>query len=556
MDAWGHGQACLKKYGCLCYSLSVLKKYPKFGTYACVTLVGLFLAWYLFSLTANTTFFVDDWMFFTDRYEWTFSALLESHNGHLSIVPAFVYICVFKIFGYDHYEVFRLLALIVHLAICFLVADLVRRRHGWVIAASVGMAVALMGGGSGCFLWGFPMGFSGGLLFFLIALRCLQRANNSLGLLWPLLTCLSVGLSVASSSTGLGSLAVILMLTLCGVNRRRFWWVGVVPLVLYLVWYSQYGGTGSRTFALSTIPGHVARYGAASVSGFFGVDQQWGWPLLGIVVVLLLKSLWSHEFDVSPLIFLIFVLVFWLGVSYTRGGFGGYGPSHYVYVGAICAILIISESVNTQWLEHSRRAFFVKGCVILLAVLAIWGSHSMMQFYATYLRQNSDSTLGKLVVVEAHREAVPDEEILLPFLGSSLLTARDYFKAIDDMDSSPVDGLKDLSNASMRIRRSADATMFSLGLASISNSADAPMVCFGPVLGNQPLLVSPGSHVEIHVSRTTAVTMARFSNLNSSRPVAKQILQPGSYVITLAADDLDGSLQTKFNDSTAVMTCD
>lgn len=534
----------------------MLKKYSKFGSYTCVALVGLFLAWYLFRLTAHTTYFIDDWMFFTDRYEWSFSALLESHNGHLAIVPAFVYICLFKIFGYDHYEVFRLLALLVHLAICFLVADSVRRRHGWVIATSVGVAVALMGGGAEVFLWGFPWSFSGGLLFFLIALRCLERANNSHGLLWPLLTCLSVGLSIGSSGTGLGSLAVILMLTLCGVNRRRLWWVGVMPTIIYLVWYSQYGGTGAATYALSTIPGSVARYGAATMSGFFVVDQRWGWPMLGIVVVLMLKSLWSHKFDVSSLRFLIFVLVFWLGVSYTRGGFGGYGASRYVYVGAICVILIISDCVDTQWAKHSRRAFFVKGCVVLLAILAIWGSNSEMQSYATFIRRVSDSTLGKLVVVEAHRESVPDETILFTFLSVPLLLAGDYFKAIDDVGSSPVDGLKDLTNASYRVRSSAEETIFSFNIASISRSTSLLSDCLGVVSGNQPLLVSPGSHVGIQVNRTTTVTMARFSNLNSRKHLFKEILRPGSYSISLAADDLGGSLRAKFDDPTAVMSCD
>ena len=494
-------------------------------------------------------------MFFTDRRDWTFSALIESHNGHLSIIPAFVYICVFKIFGYDNYEVFRLLALIVHLAICFLVADLVRRRHGWVIATSVGMAVALMGGGWQNILWGFQIGFMGGLLFFLVALRCLQRANNSLGLLWPILTCLSVGLSVASASSGLGSLPVILILTLCGANRRRLWWVGVIPTIIYLVWYSQYGGTGMPTSVLSAIPESVARYGAAAMSGFFGVDQRWGWPILAIVLLLLLKSLWSHRFDVSLLSFPIFVLVFWLGISYTRGGFGGYGTSRYVYVGAICAILIISDSANIRRVEYSSRAFFVKGCVILLAVVAIWGSNSEMQSYATYVRRVSDSTLGKLVVVEAHRESVPDETILVTLL-VPVLSAGDYFEAIDDVGSSPVDGLKDLSNASGGIRYSADETMFSLGLASISRSTILLSDCLGVVSGNKPLLVSPGSQLEIHADRTTAVTMARFSNLNSRRPLFKEILRPGSYSISLAADDLGGSLQAKFDDPTAVMSCD
>jgi hypothetical protein len=248
------------------------------------------------------------------------------------------------------------------------------------------------------------------------------------------------------------------------------------------------------------------------------------------------------------------VLVFWLGVSYTRGGFGGYEASRYVYVGSICAILIISDSVNIRWVEYSRRAFFVKGCVILLAVVAIWGSNSEMQSYATYVRRVSDSTLGKLVVVEAHRESVPDETTLVTLFGP-LLSAGDYFEAIDDVGSSPGDGLKDLATASERVRSSADETIFSFKIASISRSTDVPLVCLGVVFDSQPLLVSPGSQLEIHVDRTTTVTMARFSNLNSSRPVATQILQPGSYLISLAADDLGGSLQTKFDDLTAVKTC-
>jgi len=361
---------------------------------------------------------------------------------------------------------------------------------------------------------------------------------------------------VASSGTGLGTFAVVLILTLCGANRRQLWWVGLIPLLLYLAWYLQYGGTGLSPSALSTIPGHVARYGAGSVSGFFGVDQRWGWPVFGIVVILLLKSLWSHRFDVSLLSFPIFVLVFWLAVSYTRGGFGGYEVSRYLYVGAICVILIISDSVNPLSTLHSRRTFFVKGCVVLLAILAIWGSNSEMQSYASFIRGASESTFGKLVVVEAHRASVPDETILLTFMSVPLLSAGDYFEAIDDVGSSPVDGLNDLSNASWGFRYSADETMFSLGLASISRSTSLLSDCRGIVSGDQSLLVSPGSHVKIHVNRTTTVTMARFSNLNSRMPLFKENLESGSYVITLAADDLGGSLQAKFDDPTAVMSCD
>jgi hypothetical protein len=113
-----------------------------------------------------------------------------------------------------------------------------------------------------------------------------------------------------------------------------------------------------------------------------------------------------------------------------------------------------------------------------------------------------------------------------------------------------------LTNASYRVRSSAEETIFSFNIASISRSTSLLSDCLGVVSGNQPLLVSPGSHVGIQVNRTTTVTMARFSNLNSRKHLFKEILRPGSYSISLAADDLGGSLRAKFDDPTAVMSCD
>ncbi|CAB4774597.1 unannotated protein [freshwater metagenome] len=535
----------------------MLKRYPKFGSYACVALIGLFLAWYLFSLTKNQTFIHEEWTWLADRSHLSFHALLDDNFGHTSVVPVIFYLVIFHIFGLDSYEVFRLVLVFFHLAIIFFVFSFVRRRHGLIIGGSIATALALLGTGAQNFIWTFQIGFVGGFLFFLIALRCLQRANNSLGLLWPIFTCLSVGLSVASAGTGLGSLAVILILTLCGANRRRFWWVGIAPLALYVVWYSQYGGQDSPTSALSTIPGHVAHYGAAAMSGLFGVDQRWGWPMLGIVVILLLKSLRKQRFDLLPLSFLIFVLVFWLGTSYARGGSGGYGASRYVYVGAISLVLAISENVEPMLGKKPTRLRVTQSSVVIMAVLSIWGTHSELSNYQRFHSAVGLSSAGRLVVAESHRDDIDGEATLVSFLGIQAISASGYFQTIDYFKSSPVAQFRDLAQAPRAVRFGADTLLFEFGFAAIDGPLENNLVCVQLSLADEPLLVLPGSRMDIVVTRTTTISAARFSSLNSKFPLPmQQILRPGSYSIFLAADDLGGSLQTKFDDPTAVMTCD
>ena len=98
--------------------------------------------------------------------------------------------------------------------------------------------------------------------------------------------------------------------------------------------------------------------------------------------------------------------------------------------------------------------------------------------------------------------------------------------------------------------------LFEFGFAAIDGPLQKNGDCLRRALDNQPLVVSPGSYVEIDVSRTTAVYMARFTDLNSWMPLFKEILEPGSYVISLDADDLGESLRATFDDPTAVMSCD
>src|SRR5260221_7588656 len=85
-------------------------------------------------LGRGRTFFFDEWTFILDRRGGLVDALLQPHNGHLSLIPAGVYRVLFLVVGLAHYRPYRLVAIFVHLLVAALVAALVRRSAGWWFA--------------------------------------------------------------------------------------------------------------------------------------------------------------------------------------------------------------------------------------------------------------------------------------------------------------------------------------------------------------------------------------------------------------------------------------
>ena len=518
-----------------------------------VGLSTLLIGWYLFSLTAHNTFTFDEWMFFTGRREWTFNALVANHNGHLSIVPAFVYIAVFKIFGYDHYEVFRLLAVIIHLATTLLAADFVRRRHGWPAAYCVGIALALLGGGGENILWGFQIGFMGGLFFFLLALRFFDHARDSTHPKWAVASCIAVALSLGSAGTGIGSVVVIFVLTVFSANWRRLWWVSVLPGMLYAGWYVRYGGTEASTSVIHAIPSFVAKSASSSAAAIFGIDRLWGTLALGIVISYLAHKSFERKLSRRSFAFLIFAGFFWVATAYGRALFADPASSRYLYIGIFGLVLLLSDSLPMSASLTDQKTKIARVVVGVASALAIWGSHSAMMFWSDIHLSLSESAIGQLALVEAHRNQI-DPSTLLQTIGSApVLVAQDYFAAIDAIGSSPVDGVTELVSASAQTRLAADDVLFSLGLASIGGTGESDLSCIKQL--DPEVLVLPGSELKFAVSRQVTATMARFFDLYS-RGVNDRVLGPGIYVVSLSEDSLGGGLRIAFDDATAVTFCE
>jgi hypothetical protein len=521
-------------------------------------LASLLIGVYLFSLTAHNTFTFDEWMFFTDRREFSFHALVSNHNGHLSIVPAAFYIAVFKTLGYANYEVFRLLAVVVHLLVTLLAVDRIRQRHGWAIAVPIGTALALMGGGGENILWGFQIGFMGSLLFFLIALRCYERSLEMTNLAWPLLTMIAVCLSVGCAGTGIGSILVLFFLTIRTLQWKRLWWVSVVPGVMYAAWYVRYAGLDNTHSAVSAVPAFVANSASYSMSAIFGIDHIWGSLMIGVLVAYFIRLIRAHKISRHSLAIPVFVLFFWFATAYGRAFFGHPESSRYLYIGIFGILLSFSENVTSHQWTRVRTAKFVKVGAVTLSALAIWGSHSQMQFWSDIHLSLSQTALGQLSVFEAHRSSIDSATILQSIVvirQVPLLQAGDYFAAIDAVGSSPVQNVRELVSAPPQTRMAADDILFSFGFARVVGTENEFVNCVSQPESQNLISVEPGGEVNFVVTQEVTATMARFFDLYS-RGINDQVLEPGNYVALLKTDTLGGSLHVQFSDSSAVLICE
>ena len=520
-----------------------------------VGIASLLIGIYLFSLTARNTFTFDEWMFFTDRREFSFHALVSGHNGHLSIVPATIYIAVFKTFGYANYEVFRLLAVVVHLLVTLLAADRIRQRHGWAIAAPIGIALALMGGGGENILWGFQIGFMGGLLFFFIAWRCYERSLETSNLTWPLLTMIAVCLSVGSAGTGIASILVMFFLTIRTPQWKRLWWVSVIPGVLYAAWYVRYAGSDNATSAIQAIPAFVARSSSSSVSAIFGVDQIWGQLAIGALIAYSIYLVRSRKITRPILAMPIFVLFFWLATAYGRALMGNPDSSRYLYIGVFGILLSVSESVTTTQWTRIHTAKMVKVGVVIMSALAVWGSHSQMRFWSDIHLSLSETAVGQLSIVEAHRNSIDPATIIQTIGPVPVLLAGDYLAAIGAIGSSPVQDVRELVSAPRQARLAADDILLSFGFARVVGTENEFVNCVSQPESQNLISVEPGGEVNFVVTQEVTATMARFFDLYS-RGINDQVLEPGNYVALLKPDTLGGSLHVQFSDSSAVMICE
>ena len=501
-------------------------------------LVGLFL----FTRNPGNGFAFDDWTFVATRHEISLRSLLEPHFGHLSALPVMVYVFCFRIFGLDNYEVFRIITIVVHLAVAISAGEVIRRRQGFTFAYLVVLLLALSGIGAQNPLWGFQIGFMGGLLFFVLAV--VWTDSNKFADRWrsdaPVMILLLAAVSCAGS--GLGSLGAFWFLVVLDRKLRRLWWVVGIPTVLYAGWYLKF--SASDPFFKPT-PSQVLKFVvdgmSGSLSGLFGVDIMWGHMALGALVLCSIYHWRRHGFSARQNIWWVYALTFWTLTGLKRAVFVSPLSSRYLWIGSFALVLQIVEYIPFRcFAVNYRRLLIAVGTVAI--TLASWGSYTLLSGYRDFQRGWVNHSLVLNTILLSNRERVDPMLPAHSLGGIHYDTAGGFFEGVD-LFGPPTSRSVEEILARDDLRYDAEYAMVELGLMTVdlvdSNCSGSSSV--------SEMTIDEGATAIFQITESTSIRVSRFLENSSALNENVRVLDPGVYSISLGSDGFVMPFQVQFD---------
>lgn len=398
------------------------------------------------------TFFYDEWAWVELKVGGGLQSLLEPQNEHFTLVPILIYKALFHIVGLNHYQVFRLVPVLMHLFCVVLLYDLASRRIGaWPALIAAALLLVLFTAWQNL-LWAFQMTFMGSILGGLAAWALLDRDTRRC----DIGACLALAVALSCSGVGLPFVPG-LAAEIAWRHRWRRLWLVAVPFALYLVWYSQYGHNIVSANLVIESPQWIMDAAAAGAGALIGRDTDWGIPLM-----LLLLALGAWRFvagaRVSPRLFgaTITALAYWTLVGFSRSTIQAPNESRYVYLSAVCLLVIAVELLPP--LRCTGRAMAIGGAVVLVSALMGWET-----LHNDVLPMRSDSEilaaqLGGMQILEA---STPAGYAPNPGLAPNL-RAGPYFQSARVLHSFAGDSPATLLAANSALQSAADTTMLQI----------------------------------------------------------------------------------------------
>lgn len=213
--------------------------------------------------------------------------LFRPYGGHWQTIPLLVYRGLFAVFGLRSYTPYVGLALLMHLAIVFVLFALLRSVGAHARTAALTAAIVLFyGGGAEAFMWDAPVVLTSGLLLGLVAALVLVRAGFS-GRSQVVAAVLLLA-AVMCSGTGLVAAVTVGCFALLRSGVRGALLVGGPAAVAFSIWFFTIGQDGRVHFSardIPEIPGFVWSGLTGSLGSVLGVPVT-GWLLLLAVVAL------------------------------------------------------------------------------------------------------------------------------------------------------------------------------------------------------------------------------------------------------------------------------
>jgi hypothetical protein len=396
------------------------------------------------------SFYYDDWEWVLHDYGGGTYYMLHPHVGNISFFPAALYKVLFQLVGLNHYAVFRLEVVVLHLICGALIYVMAAPRISRVPALLAVTMILFLGTAWEDLLWGFQVGYllsvSSGLAAWVLLERK-GRFNDTVAMLC---------LIVAAGSSSLGIPIMVGMGVELSRQRGRAWIV-LVPAALYVLWYLGYGESQLTQNNLLATPNYSTDLAASAFGGLVGRGLEWGRPLalLGLVVVVrhFVRSV-SISARLAGL--LTAAVTLWIITGFARGTLGAPESSRYVYLGAVLIVLIGIELLRD--IKITPRMIAIATPLIIFFSLT---GLTVMRTGALGLRVTSETVTAQLGALELAKAYAPPNFQPNPEKAPPVYAGL-YLHTVRSIGSSPADTPTQLATAEPSARAAADGILASL----------------------------------------------------------------------------------------------
>ena len=495
--------------------------------------VGFF---YLLFLGRGFTYALDEWMFVARGTSWSKDTLLAPHNGHISVLAAAIYVAVFRTFGLNHPEIFRVIVLVMQMGCAVCVGLLVSRRHGRSIAVWAGLLVMFLGKGAQNIVWGFQIGMTGSVLFFLVAMVLIDRWEVEPRRSRLILASIALSASILLGSVGLPAIAAVTAYVLLSRRRGDVWWVPIPSVVVYAVWYTSY----SVSLPVITKVGPAARWtwGASrdALAAFFDAGDVWGGVLASALLTLMIHGAVRRTLPLRLVAWLTFVFVFW-GLTSTARWFVPTDSPRYLHVAMIGLVMVVSDACPDLRSRRSHNLPWYSAGTAVVVVVSIALQFPTFRFENVMMRNYysaAPSMRGTLGAIELLGDNIDPSLPIVKFGDTSLISVGEYMRAVRSARSSPAVSPLALATSPLPVRQGADFFLNMSRVVEVQPATDTGCTAEPP---RQSITISGGGSLRVRNVGANGFVVRRFLSTVPVGVTATE-LPAGTSMIAVPIDDV------------------
>ncbi len=422
------------------------------------------------------TFYYDEWEWILNDYGGGIHWMLVAHVGNISFWPAALYKVWFHLVGLNHYAVFRLEVVALHLICGTLVYVMAARRIPRLPALLAATLILFLGATWEDLLWGFQVGYMlsvAGGLGALVLLEGWSRPGRDLAAM----SCLVV--SAGSSSLGIPimiGVAVELVRTQSG--RRRLW-VVLVPAALYALWYLTHGVSQVTEESLIKAPGFAEDLAAGAFGGLIGRGLDWGQPLAVAGIAILVYCL-ARRPVLTPRLggLLAAAIALWVVIAAARSTISIPEESRYIYLGAVLIVLVGVELLRGVTIPARASAV----ATVLVAGCALTGL-TLLHIGAARLRPVSKAVAAELGALEIAATYAPPEYRPDPVHAPPVYAGL-YLHTVRSIGSTPADTPAQILASEAPARSAAETVVLALETPRLRPLAQTLVLGAAPALAS------------------------------------------------------------------------